>query len=127
MGEAKSFVAKMTIDLKRNRFRIFSETLKQLGNPNYIQFLINPEELFIAILGSDRPLAGGTANKIPLHSARGSAEFYSASLMSGIFNIYGVLDFRFSYRLTGEIDAINRVAYFSLRSIRKIERGTVDA
>ena len=73
------------------------------------------------------PLAGGTANKIPLHSARGSAEFYSASLMSGIFNIYGVLDFRFSYRLTGEIDAINRVAYFSLRSIRKIERGTVDA
>ncbi len=127
MGEAKPLVAKMTIDLKRNRFRIFGETLKHLGNPTYIQFLINPEELFIAILGSDRPLSGGTANKIPLHDSRGAAEFYSATLMSGIFDIYGVLDFRFSYRLTGEIDTVNRVAYFSLRSIQKIERRSADA
>lgn len=127
MDKAKPLVAKMTIDLKRNRFRIFSKTLEHLGNPNYIQFLINPEDLFIAILGSDRPLSGGTANKIPLYANRGSAEFYSSALMSGIFNIYGVLDFRFSYRLTGEIDTINRVAYFSLRSIRKNERRSADA
>ncbi len=122
MGETKPLVAKMTIDLKSSRFRIFSGTLKLLGNPTYIQFLINPEELYIAILGSDRPLSGGTANKIPLSNHRGSAEFYSAALMSGIFNIYGVLDFQYSYRLTGEVDTLNRVAYFSLRSISKIER-----
>lgn len=126
MGDTKPLVARMTIDLKRNRFRIFGETLRHLGNPNYIQFLINPEELFIAILGSDRPLSGGTANKISLYSNKGSAEFYSSALMSGIFDIYGILDFRYSYRLTGEIDTTNRVAYFSLRSISKIERRETD-
>lgn len=123
MGESKPLVARMTIDLRRNRFRIYSETLQLLGKPAYIQFLINPEELFIAILGTDKPLSGGTANKIPLYNKHGSTEFYSSALMNGIFKIFGVLDFQYSYRLTGEVDTVNRVAYFSLRTITKIERG----
>lgn len=123
MEATKPLVAKMTIDLRRNRFRIFGETLKLLGNPNYIQFLVNPEELFIAILGSDRPLSGGTANKVTLHKTKAAnAEFYSSSLIAGIFKIYGALDYRYSYRLTGEVDTVNRVAYFSLRSISRIKR-----
>lgn len=56
----------MTIDLKRSRFRIHKSTLNKMGNPQYVQFLVNPEEMFIAILGSDRPLAGGTANRVKL-------------------------------------------------------------
>ena len=60
----------MTIDLKRSRFRIHKSTLNKMGNPQYVQFLVNPEEMFIAILGSDRPLAGGTANKIGRVSCR---------------------------------------------------------
>ena len=48
----------MTIDLKWNRFRIHKSTLNKMGNPQYVQFLVNPEEMFIAVLGSDRPLAG---------------------------------------------------------------------
>ena len=120
-------VAKMTIDLRRNRFRIHGETLKHLGNPAYIQFLVNPEDLFIAILGSDRPLVGGTANKVTLYKSKAAnAEFYSCTLMNGIFRIYGTLDYRYSYRLTGEIDTVNRVAYFSLRSITRIERRPPD-
>ncbi len=122
MEATKPLVARMTIDLKRNRFRIHGDTLKMLGRPSYVQFLINPEELFIAILGSDKPISGGTANKIPLYNNSGGTEFYSSSLMNGLFDIFGVLDFRYSYRLTGEVDTVNRVAYFSLRSISRIER-----
>lgn len=123
MSETKHSKVKMTIEPKRNRFRILCDTLKQLNDPSYVQFLVNPEELFIAILGSDKPLAGGTANKIQLHKPRGvNAEFYSGALMAGIMNIYGELDFRYSYHLAGEVDSVNRVAYFSLRTITKIER-----
>ena len=117
-------VAAMTMDLKRSRFRIHKETLHSLGNPKYIQFLINPEEMYIAILGSDRPLAGGTANKINVVKMKEgpSIEFYSHALLYGVVNMIGSIDFRYSYRLSGEIDTSNRVAYFSLHTMRRIER-----
>ena len=51
-----------------------------------------------------------------------SVEFYSAALLDGIYSIFGVLDREYNYRLTGEIDQVNRVAYFSLRTLKRIER-----
>lgn len=128
MSEQKPFVANLTIDLRRNRFRIHQDTLHKLGNPAYIQFLINPEDGYIAILGSEKPLAGGTANKVTLYNASHSrsAEFYSSNLMNSIFEIFGSLDFRYSYRLTGDIDQINRVAYYSMRTLQRVERRIPD-
>lgn len=115
-------VAKMTIDLKRNRFRIFRKTFRSIGSPLYIQFLINPEELYLAILGSDKQIATGTANKIRLDKINnGSIEFYSMLLMDGIQKIYGSLDCKCIYHLSGEVDELNRVAYFSLSSLKKSE------
>ena len=128
MSEQKTPVATLTIDLKRSRFRIHKETLHSLGDPGYIQFLINPEDGFIAILGSDKPLAGGTANKVTLYNANHvkSAEFYSSNLLNGIFKIFGSLDFHYSYRLNGEIDQVNRVAYYSMKTLHRNERRMPD-
>ena len=116
--------AEMTIDLKWSRFRIHKATLHKLRDPEYIQFLINPEEMFIAILGSDRPIAGGTANRVQLveRRSRYSIDFHSNSLLSCLVNILGAIDSGYSYRLSGEVDAANRVAYFSLHTLKKIER-----
>ena len=118
--------AMMTIDNRRARFRIYRSTLRQLGNPKYIQFLINPEELFIAILGSDKPLAGGTANRVNIIEMKDNrcVEFYSNALLNGIISMIGALDNRSSYHLSGDIDAANRVAYFSMRTLKKVERRT---
>lgn len=126
MGSTDNKSALMTLDIKRNRFRIHKATLCKLGNPRYIQFLINPEEMFIAILGSDKPLAGGTANKVNTVEMTGchSVEFYSNSLFEGIIDMIGLLDFRYSYRLSGEVDITNRVAYFSMKTLKKNERRT---
>jgi len=120
----KDNTARMTLDLNRSRFRIHQATLHKLGDPKYIQFLINPEEMYIAVLGSDKPLAGGTANRVNIIKRTGyqSVEFYSMSLLNGIINMVGVLDPRYSYRLTGEVDLPNRVAYFSMRTLKKNER-----
>ena len=120
----KDNIAKMTIDLNRSRFRIHQETLKKLGNPMYIQFLVNTEEMLIAVLGSDRPLAGGTANKVQIIREDGSrsVEFYSSTLLRGIYSMIGLVDTRYSYRLTGEVDRSNRVAYFSMNTIKRNKR-----
>ena len=88
-----------------------------------MQFLVNPEELYIAVLGSDKPVVGGTANKVRLStdsfSTSQSVEFYSATMMNRLLDVVGGFDLRFSYLLTGEIDQINRVAYFSLKTARQ--------
>ena len=126
MSSKTEMVANLTLDMKRNRIRIYRATLRALGDPAYIQFLINPEELYIAILGSEIPLSGGTANRVKIPNSRLdgklSVEFYSAALLDGIYSIFGVLDREYNYRLTGEIDQVNRVAFFSLRTLKRIER-----
>ena len=126
MSSKTGMVANLTLDMTRNRIRIYRATLRALGDPAYIQFLINPEELYIAILGSEIPLSGGTANRVKIPNSRLdgklSVEFYSAALLDGIYSIFGVLDREYNYRLTGEIDQVNRVAYFSLRTLKRIER-----
>ena len=113
----------MTIDLKRSRFRIHKSTLNKMGKPQYIQFLVNPEEMFIAVLGSDRPLAGGTANRVKLvQMPNHSIEIYSNALLCALVNMIGTLDFLYSYRMSGEVDVTNRVAYFSMKTLKKNER-----
>lgn len=113
----------MTIDLRRSRFRVHKSTLNKMGMPQYVQFLVNPEEMFIAILGSDRPLSGGTANNVQqFQLTKDSVEFYSNTLMSALADMIGTLDFRYSYRVSGEVDIANRVAYFSMKTLKKNER-----
>lgn len=99
-------------------------TLNKMGNPQYVQFLVNPEEMFIAVLGSDRPLAGGTSNRVKLvqTSRHYSVEFYSNTLLCALVNMIGTLDFQYSYRMSGEVDVANRVAYFSMKTLKKNER-----
>lgn len=108
--------ASLTLDPFRNRIRIHKKTIRRLGSPAYVQFLVNPEELYIAVLGSDKPMIGGTANKVRLSSVsfhtNQSVEFYSSTLLSNLSEIVGGFDLRFNYHLTGEIDSVNRVAYF---------------
>ncbi len=124
MKDAKAMEAKLTIDIKRCRFRIHQNTLKGIGSPTYIQFLVNPENGYIAILGLDKPLSGGTANRVQLckSAEKFTTEFYSAHLMNKIFNLFGTMDFQYSYWLSGEIDHVNRVAYFSMKTLKRVER-----
>lgn len=128
MSEHEPIVAGLTIDIRRCRFRIHQKTLCGLGYPSYIQFLVHPEDGFIAILGSDKPLPGGTANRVQLHNGGMKnnpatvSEFYSTHLMNKIFALYGIMDFTHSYWLSGEIDQVNRVAYFSIKTLQRAER-----
>lgn len=122
MSNENALPARMTLDLKHNRFRMSTQTLHYLGNPSYIQYLINPEELYIVILCADSPIASKTAKKIYLRKYHGCVEFYSTAFLDSLIKIFGKLDYQCSYRLFGEIDQVNHVAYFSLSTLRKNER-----
>ena len=51
-----------------------------------------------------------------------SVEFYSNTLLCALVNMIGTLDFQYSYRMSGEVDVANRVAYFSMKTLKKNER-----
>ena len=93
MNHENQLQAYLTLDPARNRIRIHRQTIRLLKNPAYVQFLVNPEELYIAVLGSEN-----------------------------FSELLGGFDLRFNYQLTGEIDQINRVAYFSLKTVKQLER-----
>lgn len=54
MNHENQLQAYLTLDPARNRIRIHRQTIRLLKNPAYVQFLVNPEELYIAVLGSDK-------------------------------------------------------------------------
>ena len=58
MNHENQLQAYLTLDPARNRIRIHRQTIRLLKNPAYVQFLVNPEELYIAVLGSDKPISG---------------------------------------------------------------------
>lgn len=123
MNRENQSQALLTLDPVRNRIRIHRQTIRLLRSPAYVQFLVNPEELYIAVLGSDKPISGGTANKIRLSdTTQQSVEFYSAILLNNFSEMVGGFDLRFNYQLSGEIDQVNRVAYFSFKTVKQLER-----
>ena len=125
MDHNVDLTAVLSLDLKRRRIRLHKRTLKKMGDPKYIQFLVNPEEMYLAVLGTDKPMKGGTCNRVYSVMNPGAGtniEYCSTPLINQLASKIGNLDFRFSYRLTGEVDPNNTVAYFSLSTLRKIER-----
>ena len=116
----------ITIDPLRKRIRIHRETLKQLHYPAYVQFLVNPEKFYMAVLGSDQPLRGGTANRLRINPDRlrsaQSTELYSSILLESLSPLLGGMNPAYNYRLSGEVDVENRVAYFSLKQIQTVVR-----
>ena len=115
--------AGLTLDARRNRIRIYRQTLYGIGDPAYVQFLVNPEELYIAVLGLDKPIIGGSANKVPPHTEGyrkiQSVEFYSSTMVKRLLEVTH-FDLNYSYKLTGEIDQVNRVAYFSFKTAKQV-------
>lgn len=126
MTDQTAAMVEITIDPLRKRIRIHRETLKQLRYPAYVQFLVNPEKSYMAVLGSDRPLREGTANRLRIDPAKlrtaQSTELYSSILLENLSPLLGGMDPAYNYRLSGEVDGENRVVYFSLKNVQAVTR-----
>jgi len=102
------------IDLKKYRIRIHKNTLRSIGDPDYILLLVNPEERSLAILRSDR--SDTRAHHIAWASLakRKSFEVYSRSLVKSLHEVCSNWQDNQSYRLYGEIIPNEGAAQFHM-------------
>lgn len=111
------------IDQRKARIRIYRRTLRMLGFPPFIQLLVNPDNLTIAI----RP-AGQTnalAHRIVWKrlNTRQSYELYSGVLLQKLQEICCDWEEGKSYRLFGEFLSSEKIALFDLNAAIGIPAG----
>ena len=114
----------MSIDMKKCRIRIHKHTLHILGDPLYIQILINTESKQIAIKRVDVPQSGDQSRKTNVRNldADESCEFYSETFIMQLHHLDKNLNFRHTYRLTeGKYIKSHQLVLFDLSSMEKVE------
>ena len=111
----------VTIDLRKARIRIFRHTIHALGDPKYIQLLVNPTNKTVAICNVDEEASNHLAHKVKMVTGDASYEIYSRSFIAKLYEIVGSLDPQSSYRLSGHIVAGKRLAVFSMDTLTRIE------
>ena len=93
----------MSIDPKKYRLRIHKQTLKLLGDPEFVQLLISPAEGAIIVQGRSERETGG--QEIPVTFDKpgpsGTFEIYSMELINRIRRHFPALDRERLTRLTG--------------------------
>lgn len=104
----------LSIDFKRNRIRIHQVTLQLLGNPEYVQLLINPDEKTIALKCSnaDDHLAHNISPKGK--NRKQCCELTSKYLLDSLKQLY-FEDDDCNYRITGNLIKSEHVAEFKMK------------
>ena len=107
--------ANLSVDLKKGRLRIHKAVLHSLGDPKYIQLLVNPEAMAV-------PRSGDPVHKITkerLHSEN-SYEIYSQFFCVKLLELVPSLDISGLFRISGEVFASKGMAVFDLRTLHRI-------
>lgn len=113
----------LSVDLKKNRIRIHKAPLHQMGDPPYIQLLVNPERMEVAIRGVDYDAPQVQAHKVSQSKMLSdfSYEIYSMAFVKKLCALIGDLDTNCSYRMAGTLSPEKRLAIFSLKTLKRIE------
>ena len=121
MSEQTNQTVTISVDLKKNRLRIHKTTLSLLGMPKYVQLLVSPESMMVAIRGVDNKDRYGHRVNLSVLSSDNSYELYSKQLIEKLCALITDLDTSYNYRLTGEFITDENAAVFSLNTLQKIE------
>lgn len=113
----------MTIDTKKPRLRIYKATIHQMGNPKYIQLMINPDSRFLALRGVDQHTPGQREIQVDRQVANTEdcVDWYSTSLIAQLCSAFHEIENGNSYNLTGRIVAKERAAFFDVSTLALIE------
>ena len=102
----------ISIDFKRNRIRVHKGTLHAMGNPEYIQFLVDPEQRAFAIVRSDRSDLLAHRLHWP-RLARGQCfELHSKPLVKSLLGLCGDWREDQTYRINGGVAPGKEAAFF---------------
>lgn len=121
MSEQTQQPVTMSVDLKKYRIRIHRNTLALLGTPKYIQLLVSPSAMMLAIQGTDkRTHFTHRVNLEALHPDN-SYEIYSTLFVNKLCSLVSDLDTGCTYRLTGELVNDDNAAVFPLSTLQKVD------
>ena len=124
MGESSAAQVTMSVDMKKYGVRIHKALFRQLGEPRYIQLLVNPEKRIVAIQTVEKEISGGQTHRIiekRMHSEN-SYEIYSRSFVEKLREVDPRIEAGCSYRLTGNVISSMNTAVFPLETLRRVER-----
>ena len=126
MTEHPQTKVNLTVDLKHNLIRLHKSTLHLLGDPPYIQLLINPSSRIVALKASSGNSPGDSVHRVSrkrLHSTR-SVEIYSISFTQRLTSVISELKEGHRYRMCGEIILPEKLALFSFDSLNEFPEVT---
>lgn len=105
----------LSIDFKKGRIRIHKKTLHLLGDPEYVQLLINPSNRTLAIKCADSK--DHLAHRITETdlSSKKSYELHSKELIRSIQSLHYDPKDKRSYRIPGYLIAQEKMALFKMR------------
>ena len=111
----------ISIDLKKSRIRIHRITLSLLGDPSFVQLLINPNIPEVVIHKSFEE--DYLAHKVTYEKFKtDSYELYSKELIYRINQVSPNLQPNNSYRIEGILDKKGTLARFKLLNAVRIEK-----
>lgn len=116
---------KISIDMKRSRIRIHRSTIHALGDPAYIQLLINPSAGFVAFRAVHHNLSGDSIHRVSKKCllSTHSLEIYSLSLTRTLTNIVPTLTKASLYRMTGKVIPSEGLAVFAFDTLKECSEG----
>lgn len=106
----------ITIDFKKKRVRIYKSTLYVLGNPVYIQFLINPSTHIFAVRSSQE--SEPSAQRIywkTLVDRKQCCEFYSTRFVERLHHAFFQSSELCTYRIMGDLNEKKKSVLFNLK------------
>lgn len=117
MNNKPSSYPLICIDFKKNRIRIHRNTLRQIGNPEYIQLLVNPAQKMIGIKAScaEDKLAHKVKDYFVING--NSYELYSRELLYSLSQLNLSWEKFNIFRLEGNIYPDKKIALFSMDNI----------
>ena len=110
----------LTLDLKKQRMRIHKETLRQVGYPDYVQLLVNPEQKTIVMRACEESAC--QAHKVILEK-NVDCELYSKEFLRRLKTVDSNLKGDTSFLIAGKTDPSRRLAIFRLKDIHPLESG----
>lgn len=122
MNEGK-ICALLSVDIRKYRIRIHKATLNQLGSPEYIQLLVNPNDKVVAIRGLEKRCKEAHIVSYTHLKPDNPYELYSKQLITTLISLLPEPNGDCTYRLTGEIHIDKKAAFFPLNTIRRVEGG----
>ena len=120
--DENNFNATISLDMKKFRIRIYKATLNLLGPPKYI-LLVNPTERIVAVRGLEERCKESHEVSFTHLKPDNSYELYSKQLILTLMSLLPDLEKDCTYRLSGEAHIDEKIAFFPLNTIQRVEGG----